>query len=57
VDDIESLQDALEDIRPGDWRHIPLVLKIEAPRAVRCLPELIVRAAARQPAGVMIARG
>lgn len=57
VDDIESLQDALEEVRPGDWSRIPLVLKIETPRAVRNLPELIVRAAARQPAAVMIARG
>ncbi|WP_342395122.1 pyruvate kinase [Candidatus Rhodoblastus alkanivorans] len=57
VDDIESLQEALEDIRPGDWRSLPLVLKIETPRAVRHLPDLIVRAGARQPAAVMIARG
>jgi pyruvate kinase len=57
ADDVESLQDALEEVRPGDWRRISLVLKIETPRAVRNLPELIVRAAARQPAAVMIARG
>jgi pyruvate kinase len=57
ADDVESLQEALEEVRPGDWRRISLVLKIETPRAVRNLPELIVRAAARQPAAVMIARG
>ena len=33
------------------------MLKIETPRAVRHLPDLIVRAAARQPTAVMIARG
>ena len=58
VDDIESLQDGAGG-RPARrlGRHIPLVLKIETPRAVRHLPELIVRAAARQPTAVMIARG
>jgi pyruvate kinase len=57
VEDIELLQAALAEIRPDDWRTIPLVLKIETPRAVRNLPDLIVRAAARQPTAVMIARG
>jgi pyruvate kinase len=34
-----------------------LVLKIETRRAVRQLPQIIVRAAGQQPAAVMIARG
>lgn len=57
VEDIELLQARIAEIRPDDWRTIPLVLKIETPRAVRHLPDLIVRAAARQPMAVMIARG
>jgi pyruvate kinase len=57
VEDIELLQARLAEIRPDDWRTIPLVLKIETPRAVRHLPDLVVRAAARQPMAVMIARG
>jgi len=57
VEDVALLQEALAEIRPDDWQDQPLVLKIETPRAVRNLPELIVRAAARQPTAVMIARG
>ncbi|GET39445.1 pyruvate kinase [Microseira wollei NIES-4236] len=38
-------------------RQIAIVAKIETPEAVRNLPELIVRAAGKQPFGVMIARG
>jgi pyruvate kinase len=36
---------------------IGLVLKIETRRAVRNVPEIIVRAAGRQPTADMIARG
>lgn len=56
-DDVALFQEALAALRPDDWRKMPLVLKIETARAVRNLPEIIVRAAARQPVGVMIARG
>lgn len=44
-------------VRPDDWRALGLVLKIETQRAVRNLPDLLVHAAGRQPAAVMIARG
>jgi pyruvate kinase len=54
--DVRLLQDELAARRP-DWTAIGLVAKIETPRAVRNLPELIVQAAARQPFAVMIARG
>ena len=54
--DIRLLQDELAKRRP-DWTRIGLVAKIETPRAIRNLPELIVQAAGRQPFAVMIARG
>ena len=56
-DDVALLQDALERLRPGDWHSLALILKIETARAVHHLPEIIVRAAARQPVAIMIARG
>jgi pyruvate kinase len=43
--------------RRKDWQRIGLVGKIETPRAVRNLPEIIVQAAGHQPFAVMIARG
>jgi pyruvate kinase len=55
--DVRLLQAALAELRPDDWRSIGLILKIETARAVAELPELIVQAAARQPTGLMIARG
>ena len=55
--DVVKLQDALALLRPKDWRTLALVLKIETARAVSNLPEIIVQAAGRQPAAVMIARG
>lgn len=54
--DVVRLQQALVE-RETDLRRTALVLKIETARAVRNLPDLIVRAAGRQPVGVMIARG
>ena len=56
-DDIRRLQAELAVRRPTDWRKLGLVAKIETPRAVRNLPEIIVTAAGQQPFGVMIARG
>jgi pyruvate kinase len=50
------LQDELSRRRP-DWSEIGLVAKIETPRAVKNLPEIIVQAAGHQPLAVMIARG
>ncbi len=55
--DIELLQEELRARRPDDWTKLGLVAKIETPRAVSNLPEIIVRAASHQPFGVMIARG
>jgi pyruvate kinase len=43
--------------RRDDWQRLGLVGKIETPRAVRHLPEIIVQAAGHQPFAVMIARG
>jgi pyruvate kinase len=54
--DIVLLQAELAKRRP-DWARLGLVAKIETPRAVRNLPDLIVQAAGRQPFAVMIARG
>jgi pyruvate kinase len=55
-DDITRLQDELARRRP-DWRRLGIIAKIETAQAVRNLPDIIVRAAGRQPFGVMIARG
>lgn len=55
--DVASLQEVLAAERPQDWQQLGLVLKIETSRAVRNLPDMLVRAAGRQPTAVMIARG
>lgn len=55
ADDISRLQEELT--ARSDGRVLSLVAKIETARAVRALPEIIVRAAGVQPFGVMIARG
>jgi pyruvate kinase len=54
--DIERLQKELAARRP-DWRSVGIVAKIETPRAVGNLPDIVVRAAGCQPFAVMIARG
>jgi pyruvate kinase len=54
--DITRLQDELAARRP-DWRRLGIIAKIETAQAVTNLPDIIVRAAGRQPFGVMIARG
>ncbi len=54
--DVARLQDELAKRRP-DWRSLGIIAKIETALAVRNLPDIIVRAAGRQPFGVMIARG
>jgi pyruvate kinase len=53
---VAQLQDELVVRRPGK-PLLPLVAKIETPRAVKNLPEIIVQTAGRQPLAVMIARG
>jgi pyruvate kinase len=54
--DVERLQEELARRRP-DWRRIGIIAKNKTAQAVRNLPDIIVRAAGRQPFGVMIARG
>lgn len=56
ADDVAALQDALAE-RRRDWTALALVLKIETTRAVANVPDMLVRAAGRQPAAIMIARG
>lgn len=56
-EDIAALQAALAERAPTRWRQLGIVAKIETPLAVRNLPQLIVRAAGRQPLALMIARG
>lgn len=56
-EDVAQLQDVLARERPEDGRKLGLVLKIETSRAVRNLPDLLVRVAGRQPTAVTIARG
>ncbi len=55
--DIELLQLELQARLGANWREPAIVAKIETPEAIKNLPELIVRAAGKQPFGVMIARG
>ncbi|MBB6099840.1 pyruvate kinase [Deinobacterium chartae] len=54
-EDLEALYSELE--RRQAPENLGVVLKIETERAFRNLPQLIVTAAGRGPAGVMIARG
>lgn len=56
-EDVRLLQQELAARRPEDWRTLSLVLKVETTRAVRALPEIVMRAAAQQPTAIMIARG
>ena len=56
ADDIALMQNELAKRRP-DWQRLGIVAKVETAQAVKNLPEIIVRAAGRQPFGVMIARG
>ena len=53
---VALLQEELKR-RRTDWTRLGLVAKVETPRAVKNLPEIIVQAAGRQPLAVMIARG
>jgi pyruvate kinase len=53
---VTTLQQELA-ARREDWRSLAVVAKIETPRAVHNLPEIIVQAAGRQPLAIMIARG
>ena len=53
---VASLQAEMQK-RRTDWQRLGLVGKIETPRAVANLPEIIVQAAGHQPFAIMIARG
>lgn len=58
IADIELLQQELKARQNKNSHHeIALIAKIETPQAIKNLPELIIRAAGKQPLGVMIARG
>jgi pyruvate kinase len=57
AEDVALLQDALAQRIAGGQPMPAMVLKIETRRAIRHLPQIIVRAAGRQPTAVMIARG
>jgi len=56
VADIEALQQALA-LRLGRRRWPGLVLKIETRQGLANLPDLVLRAAGRQPTAIMLARG
>jgi pyruvate kinase len=56
ADHVAALQAELAH-RRNDWQSLGIVGKLETPRAVRNLPEIIVQAAGHQPFAVMIARG
>jgi pyruvate kinase len=56
AEDVAYLQDELASLR-ADGQKLALIAKIETPRAVHNLPKIIVQGTARQPFGVMIARG
>ncbi len=55
--DIDLLQQELRSRQGRQARPLALIAKIETPRAIHNLPDLIVHAAGKQPLGVMIARG
>ncbi|MDR2211999.1 MAG: hypothetical protein LBE21_00015 [Pseudomonadales bacterium] len=56
ADDVALLQDALA-ARRSDWWRLALIMKIETPRGVAPLPDIIMQSAGHQPAAIMIARG
>jgi pyruvate kinase len=55
--DMSLLQRALHERLGERAADYPVIAKIETPRAVRALPEIIAAAAGRHPLAVMIARG
>jgi pyruvate kinase len=57
AEDVALLQDELARHRPADWQRLSVVLKVETQKALRNLPAMLVQAASRQPAAIMIARG
>lgn len=57
ADNILWLQQELAIREPSTGPMLPIIAKIETPRAIRNLPEIIVQAAGQHPLGIMIARG
>lgn len=57
AEDIALLQRELEHCCGDRADQMGIIAKIETPKAIRALPEMVVQAAGRQPFGVMIARG
>lgn len=56
VEDVRALLEAME-ARAHGMRLPAILLKIETPRALKNLPDLIIEAGGKVPVGVMIARG
>lgn len=56
ADDITRIQHELAERRP-DWQRLGLIAKVETAQGVTNMPDIMVRAAGKQPFGVMIARG
>lgn len=56
-DDVQLLQDALAALPVRREHPLALILKIETALAVQNLPGIVVRAGARNPVAIMIARG
>ncbi|HME27510.1 MAG TPA: pyruvate kinase [Acetobacteraceae bacterium] len=57
AEDVVLLQTELAARRPEDWQRLSVVLKVKTSRSLRHLPAMVVQAASRQPAAIMIARG
>jgi pyruvate kinase len=57
ADDVGLLLEAIDERCPEGRRRPALMMKIETQRAVRNLPEIIVRGAGSAPTAVMLARG
>lgn len=55
--DIAWLQQELALRQAGDAPLLPIIAKIETPKALRNLPKIIVQTAGQQPLGIMMARG
>jgi pyruvate kinase len=57
AEDVALLHEEVAQQMTADQPMPAIVLKIETRRAVRNLPQIVIRAAGRQPTAVMIARG
>ena len=57
VEDGKDIQLLISEIRQRNRAHLPIVAKIETPRAVRNLPEILFSSLSQHPLAIMIARG